>query len=61
MTPFGKTVFRPQDQQSTMGAYVGKTKNDNGKGTMVDYVYLDGAKFQPSDDEVKKLRPALEP
>ena len=57
MTPFGKTVFRPQDQQSTMGAYVGKTKNDNGKGTMVDYVYLDGAKFQPSDDEVKKLRP----
>jgi len=61
MTPFGKTMFRPQDQQSTMGAYVGKTKNDNGKGTMVDYVYLDGAKFQPSDDEVKKLRPALEP
>jgi len=61
MTPFGKTVFRPQDQQSTMGAYVGKTKNDNGKGTMVDYVYLDGAKFQPSDDEVKKLRPAMEP
>ena len=61
MTPFGKTVFRPQDQQSTMGAYVGKTKNDNGKGTMVDYVYLDGAKFQPTDDEVKKLRPAMEP
>jgi len=61
MTPFGKTVFRPQDQQSTMGAYVGKTKNEGGKGTMVDYVYLDGAKFQPSDDEVKKLRPAMEP
>jgi branched-chain amino acid transport system substrate-binding protein len=57
MTPFGKTVFRPQDHQSTMGAYVGKTKNENGKGTMVDYVYLDGAKFQPSDAEVKKLRP----
>ena len=61
MTPFGKTVFRPQDHQSTMGAYVGKTKNDGGKGTMVDYVYLDGAKFQPSDDEVKKLRSAAEP
>jgi len=41
-----------------MGAYVGKTKNDGGKGVMVDYVYLDGAKFQPSDEEVKKMRPA---
>ena len=58
MTPFGSTTYRAQDHQSTMGAYVGKTKNDKGKGTMVDYVYLDGAKFQPSDAEVKKLRPA---
>ena len=57
MTPFGKTVYRPQDHQSTMGAYVGKTKNQGGKGTMVDYIYLDGTKFQPSDAEVKKLRP----
>jgi branched-chain amino acid transport system substrate-binding protein len=57
-TPFGKTTFRAIDHQSTMGAYVGKTKNDNGKGTMVDYVYLDGTKYQPPDSEVKKLRPA---
>jgi branched-chain amino acid transport system substrate-binding protein len=61
MTPFGKTMFRPQDHQSTMGAYVGKTKNEGGKGVMVDYVYLDGAKYQPSDAEVKKLRPVAEP
>jgi len=58
MTPLGRTVYRPQDHQSTMGAYVGKTKNDKGRGTMVDYVYFDGAKFQPSDAEVAKLRPA---
>ena len=58
MSPFGKIQYRAQDNQSTMGAYVGRTKNDGGKGIMVDYVYLDGAKFQPSDDEVKKLRPA---
>ena len=58
VTPFGPAVFRPQDNQSTMGAYVGRTKNDNGKGVMVDFRYLDGAKFQPSDAEVKKLRPA---
>ena len=36
MTPMGKAMFRPQDNQSTMGAYVGKTKNDKGRGTMVD-------------------------
>lgn len=58
MSPFGKISYRPQDNQATMGAYVGKTKNEGGKGVMVDYVYLDGAKFQPSDDEVKKMRPA---
>ena len=55
-TPFGKITFRPEDHQSTMGAYVGKIKNDNGKGVMVDYKYMDGAAFQPSADEVKKLR-----
>ncbi len=58
MTPLGKTVYRPQDHQSTMGAFVGRTKNDKGKGTMVDYVYLDGAKFQPPDADVAKMRPA---
>jgi branched-chain amino acid transport system substrate-binding protein len=41
-----------------MGAYLGKTKLEGSKGVMTDYVYLDGAKFQPSDAEVKKLRPA---
>jgi len=55
-TPFGKITYRAQDNQSTMGAYVGKTKNDGGKGVMVDYVYLDGAKYLPSDAEVAKLR-----
>jgi branched-chain amino acid transport system substrate-binding protein len=58
MSPFGSITYRPQDHQSTMGAYVGKTKNEGGKGVMVDYRYLDGAKFLPSDEEVKKLRPA---
>ena len=46
-TPFGKITYRAEDHQSTMGAFVGKTKNEGGKGVMVDYVYLDGAKFQP--------------
>jgi branched-chain amino acid transport system substrate-binding protein len=51
-------MFRPQDHQSTIGAYVGRTTVRGGKGEMKDYVYLDGAKFQPSDADVKKMRPA---
>ena len=57
-TPFGKITYRPEDHQSTMGAFVGKTANEKGKGVMVDYVYLDGAKFQPPAAEVKKVRSA---
>jgi branched-chain amino acid transport system substrate-binding protein len=57
-TPFGKITYRADDHQSTMGAFVGKTKNDKGKGVMVDYQYFDGAKFQPSAELVKKSRAA---
>lgn len=57
-TPFGPITYRAQDHQSTMGAYVGRTGLYGGKGVMVDFKYMDGAKFQPSDAEVKKLRPA---
>ena len=57
-TPFGQIVYRPQDHQSTMGGYVGRTKNDGGKGVMVDYRYIDGADVQPSDEIVAKLRSA---
>ena len=55
-TPFGPVVFRSEDHQSTMGAYVGRTKNEGGKGVMVDYRYIDGSKVQPSNAEVKKMR-----
>jgi branched-chain amino acid transport system substrate-binding protein len=55
-TPLGKITYRPEDNQSTMGAYVGRLAVKDGKGVMVNYRYLDGAKFQPSDAEVKSLR-----
>jgi branched-chain amino acid transport system substrate-binding protein len=57
-TPFGRITYRPEDNQSTMGAFVGRTKNDGGRGVMVDYVYLDGAdaRYQPSAEEIKKSR-----
>ena len=57
-SPFGKITYRAEDHQSTMGAFVGKTAQVNGKGVMVGYQYMDGAKFQPSADEVKKSRTA---
>jgi branched-chain amino acid transport system substrate-binding protein len=55
-TPFGKVLYRKIDHQSTMGAYLGRTKLEGDKGVMVDYTYIDGAKVLPSDDEVKKMR-----
>ncbi|MCY4556444.1 MAG: ABC transporter substrate-binding protein [Chloroflexi bacterium] len=54
--PTGPITFRAIDHQSTMGAYVGWTKLRDGKGVMVDWKYLDGADYLPSDDEVRKLR-----
>ena len=56
--PFGTFEYRASDQQATMGAFVGKIAVKDGKGTMSDFRYIDGAKVLPSDDEVKKLRPA---
>jgi branched-chain amino acid transport system substrate-binding protein len=57
-TPFGPIEYRAIDHQSTMGAFVGKLAQKDGKGIMVDYQYMNGANFLPSDDEVKKLRSA---
>jgi branched-chain amino acid transport system substrate-binding protein len=57
-SPFGPFEFRAIDQQATMGAYVGKIALKGGKGTMADFKYVDGASVLPSDEEVKKLRPA---
>ena len=59
-SPFGPFVYRASDHQATMGAYVGKIALEGGKGTMVDFKYVDGASVLPSDAEVKKLRPACD-
>ena len=57
-TPFGKCLWRPQDHQSTLGTYVGRTALKDGHGAMVDWRYVDGATVLPSDAVVKTLRPA---
>src|SRR5690606_18991025 len=56
--PFGPIEYRALDHQSTMGAYVGKLARQDGQGIMTDFRYVDGADVQPSDEEVRKLRPA---
>ena len=58
MSPVGMVTFRPIDHQSTMGAYVGYTGLKDGKGVMVNWEYMDGKDYLPSDEEVLKLRPA---
>ena len=57
-TPMGRITYRAQDHQSTMGAYVGTLAVKDGKGVMENSVYKDGAKFMPSDAEVKAVRAA---
>lgn len=59
-TPIGPITFRAADGQSTMGAWVGYTKVDprRGVGIMVNHKYVPGEKVLPSEEEVRKLRPA---
>jgi len=61
-SPWGPIVFRAQDNQSTLGAFVGRTALQGSgaqrTGVMVDFRYADGARYQPTDAEVAKLRPA---
>ncbi|MET4069088.1 branched-chain amino acid transport system substrate-binding protein [Bradyrhizobium sp. S3.2.6] len=56
-SPFGEITFRKIDHQSTLGAFVGKTAQKDGKGVMVDFSYKKGADYLPGDAEVEKLRP----
>ncbi len=57
-TPLGRITYRAQDNQSTMGAYVGMTTINQGRGVMTNFRYVDGATVMPSDADVAKMRPA---
>ena len=56
-SPFGEISFRKIDHQSTLGAFVGKTSQKDGKGVMTGSVYRNGKDYLPSDAEVSALRP----
>src|ERR1051325_10288709 len=55
-SPFGRITWRAIDHQSTMGAYVGQLAKKDGRGVMVNWHYADGARYQPSEAEIRKLR-----
>ncbi|WP_417721507.1 ABC transporter substrate-binding protein [Salipiger sp.] len=57
-TPIGELTYRAIDNQSTLGAWVGTTALDDGKGVMVDWEYKDPAPYMPTDEEIKAMRPA---
>ena len=59
-SPFGPFEYRAIDHQATMGCFVGTIALEGGKGTMVDFSYVDGASVLPGDAAVKKLRPATD-
>jgi branched-chain amino acid transport system substrate-binding protein len=56
-TPFGPAEFRALDQQSTMGAFVGKLELRGQKGSMAQWRYADGKNYQPQDSYVRAKRP----
>jgi branched-chain amino acid transport system substrate-binding protein len=57
-TPFGAASYRAIDHQGTLGTFVGRTGLRDGHGVMTDWHYADGKDYLPSDDVVRKLRPA---
>lgn len=56
-SPTGSVSYRPIDQQSTLGIYVGEVALRDGKGVLVNWEFLDGRDFQPSDEFVRQVRP----
>jgi branched-chain amino acid transport system substrate-binding protein len=55
-TVAGPVVMRGIDNQSTMGAWVGKLVLKGASGGMTGWTYRDGASFMPTEAEVKAVR-----
>jgi len=55
-TPFGTIEYRNLDHQSTLGIYLGYTGHADGRLAMERFVYATGARLQPLDDQIRRLR-----
>jgi branched-chain amino acid transport system substrate-binding protein len=56
-TPLGRIRFRPSDQQSTMGTFVGRLTVVDGMPRMVDWRFGAGADYLPSEADARAMRP----
>ena len=54
--PWGRIRFRSQDNQSTIGSFIGRTKKGANGPEVVDSVYKQGDKYQPTDEMVASWR-----
>jgi branched-chain amino acid transport system substrate-binding protein len=55
-TVIGPVTMRGIDNQSSMGAWVGKLVLKGAAGGMTDWTYKDGTSFMPTEAEVKAVR-----
>ncbi|EIM27100.1 ABC transporter substrate-binding protein [Microvirga lotononidis] len=55
-TVIGPVTMRGIDNQSTMGAWVGRLALKGSTGGMTDWTYKDGTSFMPTEAEVKAVR-----
>ncbi|WP_134499400.1 ABC transporter substrate-binding protein [Microvirga pakistanensis] len=55
-TVVGPVTMRGIDNQSTMGAWIGKLVLKGANGGMTDWSYKDGASFMPTEASVKAVR-----
>jgi len=55
-TVIGPVTMRGLDNQSSMGAWVGKLVLKGAAGGMKDWTYIDGTSFMPSEAAVKAVR-----
>ena len=54
--PWGRIRFRSQDNQSTIGSFIGRTKKGANGPEVVDSVYKEGDKYQPTDEMIASWR-----
>lgn len=55
-TPIGTVTYREIDQQSDMGAFVGRLTVENGMPRMVDWRFAPGSDYLPDDERVRALQ-----
>ncbi len=57
-SPLGPIRFRAGDHQATMGAFVGRTALQEGRGVMVDWFYAYGNDYLPDEATARQRRPS---